>query len=98
MLRVRFSDDGKSLASAGGDKTVRVWDVDTGETTLVLRDHAHWVADVCFAPDGRRLASACAIADGRRVVATGIEARLHTRYTFDTLRALLPGGEAATKG
>ncbi len=35
-----------------------------------------------------RLASARRIADGRRVVATGIEARLRTRYTFDTLRAL----------
>lgn len=41
-----------------------------------------------MAPMRERLASACALADGRRVVATGIEARLHTRYTFDTLRAL----------
>ena len=36
----------------------------------------------------KRLASADAIADGRRVLATGIEATLHTRYTIDTLRAL----------
>jgi nicotinate-nucleotide adenylyltransferase len=35
-----------------------------------------------------RLASAGAIADGRRVVATDIEARLGTRYTMDTLSAL----------
>ena len=35
-----------------------------------------------------RLASARGIADGRRVVATDIEARLGTRYTVDTLRAL----------
>ncbi len=35
-----------------------------------------------------RLASARAIADGRRVLATGIEAALGTRYTVDTLRAL----------
>lgn len=41
-----------------------------------------------MAPMRERLASACALADGRRVVATGIEARLHTRYTFDTLLAL----------
>ena len=41
-----------------------------------------------MAPLADRLASAAAVADGRRVVATGIEARLHTRYTFDTLRAL----------
>lgn len=35
-----------------------------------------------------RLRSARRIADGRRVVATAIEARLGTSYTFDTLRAL----------
>ena len=35
-----------------------------------------------------RLESARGIADGRRIVATGIEGRLHTRFTFDTLRAL----------
>ena len=35
-----------------------------------------------------RLRSAGRIADGRRIVATGIEARLRTRYTYDTLRAL----------
>ena len=36
----------------------------------------------------QRLASARAIADGRRIVATAIEARLGTRYTMDTLRVL----------
>ena len=35
-----------------------------------------------------RLHSARFIADGRRIVATTIEAKLGTRYTFDTLRAL----------
>ncbi len=39
-------------------------------------------------PLAKRLASARAIADGRRIVATAIEAALHTRYTVDTLRAL----------
>jgi nicotinate-nucleotide adenylyltransferase len=42
-----------------------------------------------MAPFARRLASARALADGRRIVATGIEASLGTRYSFDTLRALL---------
>lgn len=35
-----------------------------------------------------RMRSAQRIADGRRILATAIEARLHTRYTFDTLCAL----------
>jgi nicotinate-nucleotide adenylyltransferase len=41
-----------------------------------------------MAPFARRLASARAIADGRRIIATDIEARLGTRYTVDTLEQL----------
>jgi nicotinate-nucleotide adenylyltransferase len=41
-----------------------------------------------MAPQPERLASAQGIADGRRIVATGIEGKLHTRYTVDTLRIL----------
>ncbi|WP_240046944.1 nicotinate-nucleotide adenylyltransferase, partial [Paracraurococcus ruber] len=41
-----------------------------------------------MAPFAERLASARAIADGRRVIATGIEASLGTRYTVDSLAKL----------
>lgn len=41
-----------------------------------------------MAPFSERMASAAGIADGRRIVATGIEAALHTRYTVDTMRLL----------
>jgi nicotinate-nucleotide adenylyltransferase len=41
-----------------------------------------------MAPFEKRLASAGRVADGRHVVASGIETALATRYTVDTLRAL----------
>jgi len=41
-----------------------------------------------MAPLPDRMESARRLADGRRILATAIEARLHTRYTFDTLQAL----------
>jgi len=41
-----------------------------------------------MAPFADRLASARRIADGRRILATDIEALLGTRYTADTVRAL----------
>lgn len=41
-----------------------------------------------MAPFASRLASARTLADGRRIVATGLEARLGTRYSFDTLATL----------
>ena len=41
-----------------------------------------------MAPFAERFASACRIADGRRIVATGIERAIGTRFTADTLRGL----------
>lgn len=41
-----------------------------------------------MAPQAERLASAGRIADGHRIIATDIEAKMGTRYTRDTLREL----------
>jgi uncharacterized protein with WD repeat len=50
-----FSPDGKMLASGGGDRTVRLWDVATGKTVAVLDKHAGSVWSVAFSPDGKTL-------------------------------------------
>jgi WD40 repeat protein len=55
---VTFSSDGKRLASASFDKTVRVWDVTTYKQEKLFTDHADFVYAVAFAPDGQWLASA----------------------------------------
>ncbi|MDP6312628.1 MAG: hypothetical protein QF781_10835, partial [Phycisphaerales bacterium] len=55
---VTFSPDGTRLASAGGDKTIRLWDTGSGEELSVLRGHEGMVNSVTFSPDGTRLASA----------------------------------------
>jgi WD40 repeat protein len=52
-----FSPDGKRLASASSDKTVKVWDVQTGQQTLTIKGHTVPVWSVAFSPDGKRLAS-----------------------------------------
>jgi WD40 repeat protein len=45
------------LASASDDKTIKVWNSNTGEVITTLSGHSKGVTSVAFSPDGRSLAS-----------------------------------------
>ena len=57
VLAVRFSPDGKILASGSEDSSVRLWDPTTGKELLKLDGHRFPVESVGFSPDGGTLAS-----------------------------------------
>ncbi len=57
---IAFSQDGKTLASVGQDRIIRLWEVKAGTLKGELKAPAKGddVALLCFSPDGRALASA----------------------------------------
>merc|ERR1712159_616378 len=50
--QLEFSPNEKFLATAGGDKHIRLWDVETGEPSAVLRAHVEAVRCLSFSSHG----------------------------------------------
>jgi len=57
VYSVAFSPNGKTLASASHDKTVRTWNVADGKPLRTIRAHSDVVYQVRFTPDGKSLVS-----------------------------------------
>jgi WD40 repeat protein len=52
-----ISPDGRTLAAAGWDRHVRLWDLPTGRLRATLEEHSYGVICVAYSPDGKTLAS-----------------------------------------
>jgi Tol biopolymer transport system component/tRNA A-37 threonylcarbamoyl transferase component Bud32 len=58
VTAVTWSPDGKSLASASYDKTVRLWNASNGSPLLTYKGHTARVNALAWSPDSRYIASA----------------------------------------
>ena len=52
-----FSPDQTQIASILRDHTIGLWDVSTGTTRHILRDHSDSIEAVAFSPDAKSIAS-----------------------------------------
>jgi len=60
ILGLAYNKDGTEIASASTDKTLRIWDVKTGDQLHNFARHPSELTGVAFSPDGKHLASASA--------------------------------------
>ena len=56
VLHVAYAPDGRTLASAAMDGTVKLWDMARGAELRLLESGDEWVQAVAWSQDGRRLA------------------------------------------
>ena len=54
---VAYSPDGTKIISGSSDKTVKIWNANTGECLQTLEGHTEWVRSVAYSPDGTRIVS-----------------------------------------
>ncbi len=58
VYSISFSPDGKTLTSAGWDKSIRIWDVGKQAIVRSLKGHTDHINSVSFGPNGKILVSA----------------------------------------
>ena len=54
---ISWSPDGKQIATASFDKTIRIWDASTGDVIRSLIGHTRPVRGIAYSPDGSKIAT-----------------------------------------
>lgn len=107
VYAVRFSPDGRQIASAGADRYVRLLDAGDGRQIRRLEGHTDYVLDVAWQADGQALASAAAdntikiwdpdTADQRRTVSNFQRHITGLCFSGESTDALCVGGDGTVR-
>ena len=98
VMGAAYSPDGKTVATSGFDRTVRLWDAESGSALAVVHGHEGRVGNVIFSSRGTYLASDAfdgtgMILDAKRAVAmfrlSGLTSRGVSILAFDPDETML---------
>jgi tetratricopeptide (TPR) repeat protein len=76
LVGIAFSPDGRRIATASLDRTIKLWDTATGREVFTLRGHTAGLLALAFSPDGRRIVSGAIDFTGRIWDATPLPAEI----------------------
>ena len=100
VYAVAVTPDGKRVVSGSEDRTLKVWDLESGQVLQTLSGHGDWVRAVAVTPDGQRAVSGSRddtlkvwdLASGKELqTLSGHQGNVHAV-------ALTPGGKRAVSG
>ena len=57
VYSVAYSPDGTKIISGSYDKTIKIWNANTGECLKTLEGHSYFVNSVAYSPDGTKIIS-----------------------------------------
>ena len=100
VTSVAFSLDGRYALSGSLDKTLRLWEVETGKEVRSFKGQSSWVESVAFSPDGRYALSGSLDKTLKLwEVATGIEIRSFKGHIYGVESVTFsPDGHYALSG
>ena len=81
VVGIAFSPDGRRIATASFDRTIKLWDTATGSEVFTLRGHTAGLLVLAFSPDGRRIVSGAIDTTARVWDATPLPADVLLRTT-----------------